>query len=124
RTAQRLHPTATVTIQLAQGRLLPSPRLLIQSAVAPHATQTAVRNAPTRTQRNLAPVSRSTTEPASTIPAVPQRLPIMPIAGVLLIAGWIGLRLFAPVTAPVLYSTTDEEAESSESDLPSESRTV
>ena len=113
----KLAHTATTTEVLAV-RIVPSPQLAIMVAVkkASDAPATAT----------VIPTSLPTlvaSEPM-VIPAPPRSFPVMPIAGVLLLAGWIGLRVFAPVTAPVLYSESDEDAESSETDLPSESRAV
>ena len=109
--------TATATQPVATRRIAPSPQLAIQNAMPP--TKTVP---PTVT---LHPTTVATVAAAPLqVPTPPRSFPIMPLASVLLLAGWIGLRVFAKAAAPVLYSKTDEEAESSASDLPSESRTV
>jgi hypothetical protein len=69
-------------------------------------------------------VTESLSQAAPLVPTRPRSFPIMPLASVLLLAGWIGLRVFAKAAAPVLYSGSDEDAESSATDLPSESRRV
>ncbi len=110
--------TATATQPMVTQRVAPSPQLAIQNVMPP--TQTLP---PTVTLRP----TTGTTAPshaAPLVPAPPRTFPLMPLASVLLLAGWIGLRVFAKAAAPVLYSDADEEAESSASDLPSESRTV
>ena len=109
--------TATATQPVETRRIAPSPQLAIQNAMPPTKTvpPTATLHPTTVAVVAAAPLQ---------VPAPPRSFPIMPHASVLLLAGWIGLRVFAKAAAPVLYSKTDEEAESSASDLPSESRTV
>jgi hypothetical protein len=113
--------SATATQPVATRRIAPSPQLAIQNAMAPTMTaQPTVTYQPTAS----ASVAEAPLQPAPLVPTPPRSFPIMPLASVLLLAGWIGLRVFAKAAAPVLYSGVDEEAESSATDLPSESRRV
>jgi hypothetical protein len=113
--------SATATQPVATRRIAPSPQLAIQNAMPPTKTvqPTMTQHAPT-----LDPVTESLSQAAPLVPTRPRSFPIMPLASVLLLAGWIGLRVFAKAAAPVLYSGSDEDAESSATDLPSESRRV